>query len=419
MADTRTPWQVITGNPLRFLVSPWPWRALAYLLTTLPSGIFVLLVNTVIERAELVTGVIIVLVIIVISVPVAFFERRRLRLIDPVAAPSPHRPSPYASRRARLKARLTTPATWREAGYTLLWATVLPVVDFLAVLFSTTLVITGGYGFILWLIADRPLRIIGTVRVADAPSVIMLTSALLLVGLIGGAYLLTLLAAAQGALARSLLTVPPEERMTELTRSRARLVDAFEAERRRIERDLHDGAQLRLTAVLMQLGLARLDVHDDPERTARAIDAAYDHAQAAVHELRGVIRGIHPATLTDRGLAVAVAELARHCQIPVRTDIDLPERPPPGVEAAAYFCVSECLTNVVKHSRAGHATLKARRVDGRLVLEVGDDGIGGADPAAGSGITGLADRIGVLDGVLSLSSPAGGPTMIRVEIPCD
>jgi signal transduction histidine kinase len=415
-AGGQTPWQAMAGSPRRFLASSWPWRSLAYLLTIIPGGVFILVFLSVIEELELLgilaAGVLGILVVIVLSVPIASLERRLLRLIDPVDAPSPH------PRRGRFLARFGTPAAWREVGYTLLWATVLPLIDFFAVTFVLSLVGTGVYSFVAWLTVDRPISITGSYTVGDPPSVIVLTIVILIVGGVGGAYLLTLLAAVQGALSRGLITTPPEDRMTELTRSRVRLVDAFEAQRRRIERDLHDGAQLRLTAVLMQLGLARLDVHDDPDRTARAIDAAYDHAQAAMDELREVIRGIHPATLTDRGLAVAVAELAGHCQIPVVLDVDLPERPPPGVEAAAYFCVSECLANVIKHSRAGRASLRARRVDGRLVVEIGDDGVGGADPGAGSGITGLADRIGVLDGTLHLSSPVGGPTTVRVEIPC-
>ncbi|WP_185844428.1 sensor histidine kinase [Nonomuraea sp. WAC 01424] len=251
-----------------------------------------------------------------------------------------------------------------------------------------------------------------------SPLVVLLTVVVVLGGLAGCAYLFTVVAAAQGALARGLLAAPPEERIIELTRSRARLADAFEAERRRIERDLHDGTQHQLTAVLMHLGLARPDVREDLERTAEAIGLAYDHTQAALDELRRVIRGIHPSALTDRGLRAAVFDLARHCPIPVILDLDLPRRPPAGVEAAAYFCISETLTNAIKHSKAQNITIKAKLSDRLLALDVRDDGIGGADAAKGSGLTGLADRIGVFEGTLSLNSTPGGPTAIRVELPC-
>ncbi|MER6947655.1 sensor histidine kinase [Nonomuraea sp. NPDC000554] len=386
MKDVTSAWQAITGHPLRLLGSPWPWRALAYLLTSLPGGGVAAVVAAFGRQTALLFAMItLVVVTVVLSGPIATMERWRLRLIDPagVTAPKPG---------AR-----TFSATWREIGYALLWATILPAVD----------------GVILTVAA---LTIVSFA--SDLPSA-WLTALVVAAGAAGCAYLFTVVAAAQGALARSLLAAPPEERMNELTRSRARLVDAFEAERRRIERDLHDGAQHRLTAVLMQLGLAQLDVREDPERTAGAISLAYEHTQAALDELRRVIRGIHPPALTDRGLEAAVTDLARHCPVPVTLDLDLPRRPPPGVEAAAYFCVSECLTNVIRHSDARQVTIRATMSGRCLALEVSDDGIGGADPAAGSGITGLADRVGVLEGTLSLSSPPGGPTVIRMELPCD
>ncbi|WP_431903518.1 histidine kinase [Nonomuraea sp. bgisy101] len=396
MRRATTPWQAIRGNPLRFLGSPWPWRALAYLLTGLPGVAGVAYLSFLGRQTAVVVGTTILLAVAgALSGPIAAMERRRLRLIDPVKASAPYPKSPAF--------------LWREIGYGLLWVTILPVVDVLAIVLAAVTVVSLVERFHSWVAGWLP----------AAWQAAGLSALVTLVWLAGCAYLFTLLAAAQGALARSLLTAPAEARMIELTRSRARLVDAFEAERRRIERDLHDGAQHRLTAVLMQLGLARLDVASDPAGTAKAIDLAYGHTQAALDELRKVIRGMHPPALTDRGLGVAVAELARHCPVPVTLDLDLPYRPPPGVEAAAYFCVSEALTNVIRHSDARKAAISAALAGGRLVIEVTDDGVGGADPSLGSGISGLADRIGVLDGTLSLSSPPGGPTMLRVGIPCD
>ncbi|MFC4012330.1 histidine kinase [Nonomuraea purpurea] len=394
MKNATTPWQAVTGNPLRFLGSPWPWRALAYLLTSLPGGGAVVVVTAFGRQTALIIAMTTSLVVaVVLSGPIASLERWRLRLIDSAGAPVP---------KPRTTLSFANPAAWREIGYALLWATILPAVN----------------GLVIVLAALTVFSYAAALPPGGSPLVVLLTIVVVMAGLAGCAYLFTVVAAAQGALARGLLVAPTEERMVELTRSRARLVDAFEAERRRIERDLHDGTQHQLTAVLMQLGLAHLDVREDPERALQAISLAQGHTQAALDELRRVIRGIHPSALTGRGLGVAVTDLARHCPIPVILDLDLPYRPPPGVEAAAYFCISESLTNVIKHSSAQQITIAAKLSDHHLALEVRDDGRGGADAAKGTGITGLADRIGVLEGTLSLSSPPGGPTVIRVELPC-
>jgi signal transduction histidine kinase len=376
-------WQTITSSPLWFLASAWPWRALLYLLTSLPGGLawIVIIVNGR-QTALVAASAVLLVATCALSRPIAALERRRLRLIDPDGLPA-------------ARASFAGAPAWREVGHALLWATLLPMVN------GTVLVIAGLtiQSYVLALPS------------ALWPLVVAAAAA-------GFAYLFTVLAVAQAALTRSLLTSPEEARAAELTRSRARLVDAFQAERRRIERDLHDGAQHRLTAVLMQLGLARLDVEEDPARTAQAIGLAYEHVQAAQEELRRVIRGIHPSVLTDRGLSAALTDLARHCPLPVVLDLDVPRRPPAGVEAAAYFCVTESLTNAVRHSGARRVTITARECGGLLVVEVGDDGAGGADPAEGSGLAGLADRVAVFDGTLSLRSPRGGPTVVRVELPC-
>ena len=245
----------------------------------------------------------------------------------------------------------------------------------------------------------------------------MLAVALLLAPL--AAYPITAWAGARSALARVVLAREPEldERLVEVTRSRARLVDAFELDRRRIERDLHDGAQQRLVALTVALGLAKLDLAPG-SAAAGQVDTAHEQAKQALAELRELLHGVHPQVLTDRGLPAAVADAAGRSPLAVATDVVLPRRLPAGVEVAAYFAVCEALANVTKHSRASQASVRGRLVDGTLVLEVCDDGIGGADPAGGSGLTGLADRVAAVDGRLLLSSPAGGPTLVRVEIPC-
>jgi signal transduction histidine kinase len=194
-------------------------------------------------------------------------------------------------------------------------------------------------------------------------------------------------------------------------------VDAFEAERRRIERDLHDGAQQRLVALTMTLGLARLDAPPGP--LADQLAKAHEEAGKALAELRELIHGIHPKILADYGLEAAVADAADRSVVPVDIDLELPGRPPQAVESAAYFVVCEALANVAKHSGADRAQVSGGHRDGRLFLQVRDDGRGGADPSAGSGLTGLADRVSVLDGRLALSSPPGGPTLLLVEFPCE
>src|SRR3954470_10314223 len=207
-------------------------------------------------------------------------------------------------------------------------------------------------------------------------------------------------------------------RVEELQTSRARLVEVSIGERRRLERDLHDGAQQRLVALSLQLALARRKVDGDPGTAGRLIDAARGELGTALEELRELARGIRPAVLTDRGLGPALQALAQRAPVPVDL-CQMPEdRLPAAVEAAAYFVVSESLTNVAKYAGAQHASVRVGRIDGFAVVEVSDDGVGGADPTAGTGLRGLADRLSALDGRLEVHSPPGGGTVIRANIPC-
>jgi signal transduction histidine kinase len=232
-------------------------------------------------------------------------------------------------------------------------------------------------------------------------------------------YLLGFLAGGHAKLARALLTDTNESALREVTRSRARLVDAFDAERRRIERDLHDGAQHRLTSLSLQLAVARLDVSDGSP-AALALDKAGEQAKELMVVLRDLIHNIRPQVLTELGLAAAVAELAGESAIPVPVTNRLTaQRLPEILETTAYFAVSEALANVAKHSRATGARVWLSVESGKVVVEVSDNGRGGADPGRGSGLTGLADRVAAVNGRLLLSSPPGGPTLVRVELPWD
>jgi signal transduction histidine kinase len=201
----------------------------------------------------------------------------------------------------------------------------------------------------------------------------------------------------------------------EIRASRARLVQAEDAARRRLERNLHDGAQQRLVSLSLQLRLAQGRLTDNAE-IAAIIARARDELMHALDELRELARGIHPAILTDRGLDAAVDALVARAPVPVEVS-HLDERLPADAEAAAYYVVSEALANVAKYADATSAQVVLARVAGMAVVEVVDDGVGGADPAGGSGLRGLADRVAVLDGSLSVTSPVGGGTHIRAEIP--
>ena len=224
-------------------------------------------------------------------------------------------------------------------------------------------------------------------------------------------------AAAALAIENARLEVELRARLEALRASRARLVEAGDAERRRLGRDLHDGAQQRLVALMIELQLARERLPGDPAGALELVDSAFANAQAAVGELRDLASGIHPAVLSQRGLDAALESLASRSPVPVELGSRLAERLPIAVETAAYFVVAEALTNVAKYACATHAGVDVRHENGCAVIEVRDDGIGGADAGGGSGLRGLQDRVGALDGTLEVTSPRGEGTLIRARIP--
>ena len=207
------------------------------------------------------------------------------------------------------------------------------------------------------------------------------------------------------------------DRVDTLTQSRDATVDSVEAERRRIERDRHDGPQQRLVSIAMDLGMARDALERDPDQAKALLDQAHAASKEAMVEIRNVARGIAPPVLIDRGLDAAVSALAARSSVPVSVDVVEFGRLDPAVEAIAYFCVSEALTNVVKHSAATSATVRLRHDGGRLVVTVVDDGCGGADAERGTGLSGLRQRVGAVDGTLTVVSPQGGPTMLTASLP--
>ncbi|MCG5212635.1 sensor histidine kinase [Streptosporangium soli] len=395
----RTALEAMASGPLRFLASSWPWRSLAYLLISLAMALVAaLLVHTAYLFGVPVAVLAGLVFTMVAALGLARFERWRLRLVDLGPVRDPHRragPGP----RAWLATRLREQATWREFGFGVVSVTALWWIDLGLV--------TLGMGLPVMLIT-APLQ------PSASPAAGLPLSILGLLTLPLAAYPITAWAGARATIIRAVLA--PRE--AEIIRSRARLVDAFETERRRIERDLHDGAQQRLVALTMKLGLARLDLPPGSAVAAQVAEA-HEEARNALAELRELIRGVHPQVLTDRGLAAAVDDVAGRSPVPVDVDILLPAvRLPPQAEVTAYYVVSEALTNVAKHSAATRCRVRGRVVRGVLVLEIRDDGRGGADPAAGTGLSGLADRLAVAEGTMSLASPVGGPTVLEVEIPC-
>jgi signal transduction histidine kinase len=314
-------------------------------------------------------------------------------------------------------------ATWAEIGYALLR---LPV----SAVAATLSVMTWALGLILFLLPVYAWAMpSGGPSFGDgARTVVLHTRPELALSVVIGAVLLLAapqltrgLAIADTAISRPLLGPRRDlaARVTELEISRERVVDAAEAERRRIERDLHDGAQQRLVALAMELGRAKAKFADDLDAARELVDQAHAQAKEALTELRNLVRGVHPPVLTDRGLDAALSGLAALCPVPVDVHVDVPVRPRSSVEAVAYFMVAEALTNVAKHSRASHAkvVVEGHGYPGTLTVMVSDDGIGGAN-INGPGLSGLADRVSGVDGRLSVESPAGGPTIIAAELPC-
>ncbi|WP_166346676.1 sensor histidine kinase [Phytoactinopolyspora limicola] len=231
-----------------------------------------------------------------------------------------------------------------------------------------------------------------------------------------------LLAQARASADRALLspsrTEELERRVADVTASRAETLDHSAADLRRIERDLHDGAQARMVSLGIQIGLAKELMSSDPEAAKKLLEEAGDVNRSAIDDLQSLVRGIHPPVLADRGLAGAVEALALQLSLPVTVSVDLTGQPPAPVESAAYFAVAECLANAVKHSGAHRAWVTLAHQDGVLGITVGDDGRGGATMNGGSGLAGVARRLAAFDGTIIIASPSGGPTIVSMEVPC-
>ncbi|MEV8371492.1 sensor domain-containing protein [Kribbella sp. NPDC056861] len=422
MDRPNTAWAALSSR--RFLISSWPWRSYAYLLSSVPVGLVTIVVLFVAAALGTVlipvlVGIMVIAALPVLGVLIGIVERWRARLMIPVGVPSPHAAMPAGyTLRARFTFRRRERASLRALGYGLLLGFfVWPLSLAFAGLSATVLVVTllapfiaqhGDMGMGPWTLssfADGLLFL-----VAFGPPWYVVSS-----------YILGALAGAEAELAKALLGPREEElrrNVAALRRSRLDLVDAFETERARIERHLHDGVQQRLVGLTMTLGLAELDLPEGDGR--RLVVKAHAEAESALADLREAVRGIHPRVLVDHGLEAAVREVADRSPLPVSVRMSLPGRFPTPIEAAAYFVVSEALGNVAKHAQATRCEVEGWVSGDRLVVTITDDGVGGAtvDGARGTGLTGLVTRLDALGGTLDLSSPLGGPTRLRMECPC-
>lgn len=389
--------------------------AVVHILTTLVLSSLYLIPPTLFVLALLTTPILIGFAIFPLATGsawlVAWIELRRVSVVlgVPLDRTAVSRPVNVESR--GFFRRLFVIRDWRYVLYSI-------AVALWGLLGGGLIALLIGYGLgLLFAPLYVPLRPI------DGPPAVVLVGAMVGGGfvLIVGVLLAPWVASVETALIRGLLitghVTQLERRVTELQDSKLRMIDAAEAERRRIERDLHDGAQQRLLAVTMALTRARARLDRDTEQARALLDEAHAQAKEAMIELRDVARGLHPSILTEEGLESALPAIAGRCPVPVSLRVELSTRPSERTEAAAYYLVSEALTNVAKHAGARRVEVDIRRRGQQLAVRVHDDGRGGADPTWGTGLRGLQDRVLAIDGTLSVQSPQGGPTVLMAELP--
>ncbi|MEW9556494.1 sensor domain-containing protein [Nonomuraea sp. NPDC050783] len=405
-------------HPARLLVTSWPWRSLAYIAAT-----------PVVASLWLVTCW---PLLIFAGLPLGHVERWRLRWIDRRATPNPHVPSTAQGLTSRARLRAGERSTWTELlyGALLLPLSLLNVaLASVALLMPVMMVAASAALFVLLVLGVDPGSVttvtdLQTSAVNDDPVAQVGFASLGVILFAAGMYVVTLAAEGQRYLCRMLVSEPSAQlraRLDDVTRSRARITSAFDEERRRIERDLHDGAQQRLTSLVMTLGTMKYQLHRGID-ISPLVDQASADAQQAVDELRDIVHGIYPSALREHDLAEALDDLvsrAERAGLAADIDLTIPPDLPADIEVGLYFAVSELVTNVTKHSRATTLTLHAVTTrQETLLITVEDNGHGGASPASGTGLVGVIDRIETLGGRVAFSSPVGGPTRVSVEVPC-
>ncbi|WP_406288277.1 sensor histidine kinase [Streptomyces sp. NBC_00209] len=406
------------------------WRGLVVSFAAL-AGSCTLFVLALVSLAMIPLGIGLVTTPYILEVVRKHANQRRLLAItwSDVRIPVPYRPFPkdvrsgFTGQVERTTLMLKDPATWRDMR----WLVVDMTAGYTVAILAAALMVYPVEGFVLaaglWRVFTDDRYWYAFVPV-DSQATGLLAAALGVVLLAFGVLVSERLLRAHFVLARSVLAPTQEQelalRIERLTETRHEAVDTAASELRRIERDLHDGAQARLVAMGMNLGTVEALIEKDPAQAKRLLAMARESSAEALTELRDLVRGIHPPVLAERGLGDAVKALALRLPIPCDVDVELGDgRAEAPVESAAYFAVSEALTNAAKHSGADRIWVDLRHSDGALRFSVTDNGRGGASVGAGSGLSGIERRLGTFDGIMAVSSPAGGPTMVTMEIPCE
>ncbi|MEU9840153.1 histidine kinase [Actinomadura sp. NPDC048032] len=410
-----------------------PWRGLALWLLGIPATLAGLWFITVVSMITSFVGVLLFPSSTMLLRERLDAYRVRINRWTEVRIARPYLPEPEREPGVhgmfkRFVALVGDPATWRDY----LWTLTDPIVSVFTAALPGLLILYGVWGYVLAAFAGEMIGHYGGsdwyayVHVTEGYgrdtgrvlSTVAVATACIALGYAIGPKMLS----AYGHWGRAILGPTRKSelalRVQHLTETRSEAVDASAAELRRIERDLHDGAQARLVAMGMSLGAIEHLLDRDPEKARILLAETRASSAKALHELRDLVRGIHPPVLADRGVADAVRALALDHPLDVEVSADLPARPEPPVESAAYFAVSEILTNAAKHSGASRVWIDMRHENGMLRITVTDDGRGGATLEGGSGLRGIERRIGTFDGVLALSSPVGGPTIVTMELPC-
>jgi signal transduction histidine kinase len=410
-------------NPFRLLFSAEPWINWIFMVLSFAVGLFwfivlVVLIATGAGLSITLVGLPMLAGTLILWTYGARLERYRVNSMLGTHIQNPYRPLPEGTNWLRFKTRALDPHTWLDLLYLLLLFPI-GIVEFIIAV--TTLSIVGGMLAmpLYYHIGSGPDFFTRQIDTLPEALVVALLGIPLLFIL---PYIYVGVGRGHAWFARMLLGVNREaeltERVGELTESRSRAADATVSELRRIERDLHDGAQQRLVKLSMDLGLAREKMASDPEMARQLIAEAHEESKRAMAEIRDLARGIHPAVLTDRGLDAAISALAGRSPVPVTVDVCLSERLPETVESTAYFIVAEALTNIARHSQATEASVILKREGDILSIDIVDDGVGGADPTRGTGLNGLRDRLAAFDGTLTVNSPEGGPTRVHAEMHC-
>ncbi|MGO4461497.1 histidine kinase [Streptomyces sp. M-16] len=399
--------------------SAWAWRNTAFNAAAIAPTLPLVLASVLLVAAPGHTPYPLLLAVVGSPLLTAV-QRSRFRSLLGLDIPPVVREHPWRTLRG-LTERLRAESTWRQYGYHLVVSPLVATGAALLVLgWAVGAAAASVYAW-AWMLPREPFG--PPTGWQNQYDTITVLGALLLLAVPWAAAALTRLdSVAAAALLGPNRARELERRVEDLAESRAGVLDAADLERRRIERDLHDGAQQRLVSLAMNLGIARATLPDLPPEAKAVIDEAHREAKEAIEELSNLVRGLHPAVLEDRGLDAALSGIAARAPLPVELTVDIPVRPGPTIEAVAYFVVSETLANVAKHARARRCSVSIARIAGDrgdlLRIVVTDDGVGGADPAGGSGLVGLRKRVGSVDGTILINSPLGGPSVVTVELPC-